>query len=167
MLRANQHLPMTIVCCVLTPMFCARAASAAEIFLDDFNDGNAGDGSPVTWAPGLGTWNASSGDYVATGSIPRVALVPAFDLGDTSARTQARVTGNMNAGIALRRPTSLVGYAGEIRPNGTMAIARVDGAAAPVILGTTVVPFNPVTQDVMLQFDAIDNRLSLWAWRVG
>jgi hypothetical protein len=34
-------------------------------------------------------------------------------------------------------------------------------------LGTSVVPFNPVTQDVLLQFDAIGNKFSLWAWPVG
>src|SRR3954451_5708810 len=114
--RANQSLPVTVACCVLTSMFCARAASAAPVFFDDFNDHNAQDGSPVTWVPGTGTWDASSGDYVATGSIPRVSLVPAFLLGDTSARTQVRVTGNIGASIALRRPTPLVGYAGGIRP---------------------------------------------------
>src|SRR5437764_11162823 len=103
---------MTIVCCVLSAVFCARAASAAEIFRDDFNAHNAQDGSPVTWAPGLGTWDASSGDYVATGSIPRVSLVPAFVLSDTSARTVARVTGTVGASIAVRRSTPLVGYAG-------------------------------------------------------
>jgi hypothetical protein len=48
-----------------------------------------------------------------------------------------------------------------------MAIARVDGAAAPVFLGTAVVPFNPVDQDVLLQFDAFGDKLSLWAWPVG
>jgi hypothetical protein len=48
-----------------------------------------------------------------------------------------------------------------------MEIARVDGVAAPVIFGTRVVPFNPVAQDVLLQFDAFGNKLSLWAWPVG
>ena len=54
MLRANHALPVTIVCCVLTSMLCARAVSAGTIFFDDFNDGNAGDGTPVTWVPGSG-----------------------------------------------------------------------------------------------------------------
>jgi hypothetical protein len=166
-LRANQGLPVTIVCCVLTSMLSARAASAAEIFFDDFNDRNAQDGSPVTWAPSSGTWDAASGDYVATGSIPRVSRVLAHVLGDTSARAQVRVTGTIGAAIALRRPTPLVGYAGEMRANGTMGIARLDGVAVPVALGSAVVPFNPVEQDVMLQFDAFGNKLSLWAWPVG
>ena len=77
-------------------MICAQAASADTIFFDNFNDGNAGDGMPVTWVPGSGTWNASSGDYVATGSLPRVSRVPDHVLGDTSARTQARVVGNVD-----------------------------------------------------------------------
>src|SRR5687767_3971829 len=115
MLRGSRDVPVTVVCCVLTSMLCARPASAARDFLDNFDDGNAQDGSPVTWAPGLGTWDASGGDYVATGSIPRVSLVPAHLFGDTSARTQVRVTGTVGASIALRRPTPLVGYAGGIR----------------------------------------------------
>src|SRR5436189_6114284 len=53
MLRANRVVPLTIVCCVLTSMFCARAASADTIFFDDFNDRNTQDGSPVTWVPEL------------------------------------------------------------------------------------------------------------------
>ena len=79
---------------------------------------------PVTWVPGLGTWNASSGDYVATGSVPRVSRVPAHVLGDTSVRAQVRVVGNINAVLGLRRPMPLVGYAGEIQPNGTLQIAQ-------------------------------------------
>ncbi len=173
MLRTNQQvsskLLLTTVCCVLSSILCAQAASAATIFFDDFNDGSAGDGTPVTWSPDRGTWDAASGDYVATGSSPRVARVLAHVLGDTSARTQVRVTGTIGAAVALRRPTPLVGYAGEIRANGTMAIAKLDGAVppAPVLLGSAVVPFNPVAQDIMLQFDAFGDKLSLWAWPVG
>src|SRR5215212_711121 len=147
-------------------MLCTRAASAARIFLDDFNDGNAGDGTPVTWVPGSGTWDASSGDYVATGSFPRVSRVLEHVLSDTSARTQARVVGNVAVNLAVRRPGVNEGYAGVIRPDGSMTIARF-GVGAPVALGSAVVPFNPVQQDVMLQFDAFGDKLSLWAWPVG
>ena len=167
MLRANQNLPMTIMCCVLTFMLCARAASGGNIFFDDFNDGNAQDGTPVTWTPGLGTWDASSGDYVATGpTTPRVSRALAYVLGDVSARAQVRVVGNIAATIGLRRTQPLVGYAGVVRVNGTIGIARVGGAAGPVNLGSAVVPFNVGEQDVLLQFDAFGNKLSLWAWRV-
>jgi hypothetical protein len=167
--RANKETSLKrllrVACCVLTWMLCAPAASAATIFVEDFNDGNAGDGIPETWVPGSGTWNATSGDYVATGSLPRVSRVPEHFLGDTSARTQARVVGNVEAGLAVRRPMVNRGYAGVIRPDGSMSIARVDGT--PVILSSAVVPFNPVQQDVMLQFDAFGDKLSLWAWPVS
>lgn len=144
----------------------APAASAREIFFDDFNDRNAADGTPVTWDASLGTWDASSGDYVATGSTPRVSRVLAHDLGNTSVRAQVRVTGNIDAALAVRRPQPNVGYAGAIRPDGTMAIARLDGDL-PVFLGGATVPFNPVQQEVLLQFDAFGDKLSLWAWPVG
>jgi hypothetical protein len=45
----------------------STAASANTIFYDDFNDGNAQDGMPVTWVPVSafpGTFDASSGDYL-------------------------------------------------------------------------------------------------------
>jgi len=168
--RANQESPskllLTVAFCILSWTISTQDASAAKIFSDDFNDGNAQDGMPVTWVPSLGTWDASSGDYVATGPTPRVALVPDHVLGDTSVRTQVRVTGTIGAAIGLRRQP-LFGYAGELRANGTMAIARLDGAALPVFLGGADVPFSPVDQDVMLQFDAFGDKLSLWAWPVG
>ena len=47
-----------------------------------------------------------------------------------------------------------------------MTIARF-GVGAPVALGSAVVPFNSVQQDVVLQFDAFGDKLSLWAWPVG
>ncbi len=157
---------LVVVCSALVSVLCAPAASAATIFFDDFNDGNAGDGMPVTWVAGSGTWDASSGDYVATGSLPRVSRVTAHVLGDTSARTQARVVGNVAANLAVRRPGVNEGYAGVIRPDGSMTIARF-GVGAPIALGSAVVPFNPVQQDVVLQFDAFGDKLSLWAWPVG
>jgi hypothetical protein len=168
--RANEEASskrlLIVACCVLTWMKCAQAASADTIFFEDFNDGNAGDGMPVTWVPGSGTWHASSGDYVATGSLPRISRVPDHVLGDTSVRAQARVVGNVEAGLLVRRKMFKRGYAGVIRPDGSMAIARVDGAL-PVPLASAVVLFNPVQQDVMLQFDAFGDKLSLWAWPVG
>ena len=167
----NQKSPskrlLTVAYCVLTWMICAQAAWPATRFFDDFNDGNAGDGMPVTWAPGAGTWDASSGDYVATGSLPRVSLVPDYVLGDTSVRAQVRVVGNIDAAIAVRRQTPLIGYAGTIRPDGTIAIARLDAPNSGVVLGSAVVPFNAVDQDVMLQFDAFGDKFSLWAWPLG
>jgi hypothetical protein len=49
-----------------------------------------------------------------------------------------------------------------------MTIARVDGDGdIPIHLASAVVSFNPVQQDVMLQFDAFGDKLSLWAWPVG
>ena len=164
--EASSRRLLTVACCVLTWMLSAQAASAGMVFFDDFDDGNAGDGMPVTWVPGSGTWDASSGDYVATGSLPRVSRVTDHVLGDTSARTQARVVGNVAVNLAVRRPGVNEGYAGVIRPDGSMTIARF-GVGLPVALGSAVVPFNPVQQDVMLQFDAFGDKLSLWAWPVG
>jgi hypothetical protein len=170
MQRTNRDEPtrllVSVAYCVLTTTIWAQGACAETIFFDDFNDGNAGDGMPVTWVPGPGTWDASSGDYVATGSLPsRISRVSDRVFGDISARTQARVVGNVSATLGVRQGNQ--GYAGTIQPNGTMAIARLDAPDSPILLGSAVVPFNPVQEDVMLQFDAFGDKLSLWAWPVG
>jgi len=143
---------------------------ANTVFFDDFNDGDAGDGMPVTWAPERGTWDASSGDYVASDpmQIVSISLVPEYNtLGETSVRTQVSAIGTTGLGPGVRRAPGPFGYVGFIDVDGTLGINRVDGAPAAIELASSVVPFNAVDKDVMLQIDAIGNELSLWAWPVG
>lgn len=159
-----------VACLLFGATMVTQYSSAETIFFDDFNDGDAEDGSPVAWTPYSGTWDSSSGDYVATGPIPRVALAADHDLHGTSTRAQVAVDGNIGASLAVRRPSALSGYAGQILPEGSgglVAIVRVDGAPIPTILGTAAVPFNPMDNDVMIQLDAFGDELSLWAWPVG
>ena len=52
---------------------------------------------------GPGTWDASSGDYVATGSTPRVTRVLDYVLGNTSATGEVGVTGAVGASYHSQR----------------------------------------------------------------
>jgi len=122
---------------------------------------------PVTWTPQLGTWDASSGDYIASGVSPKITVAPGHILGDTSVRSRVRAEGNVGVCLGVRRGPGPVGYAGCLLPDGRLGFNRVDGAPTPVLLGFSTVPLNVAEHDVMLQIDAIGSELSIWAWPVG
>ena len=160
----------TITCLVFTWIAVPHMATAATIILDTFDDGDAEDGMPVTWVPGAGTWDASSGDYTVRGPALKESWVPEHILGDTSIRTRVRLSGEGLPGrgvsIQFRKQGGNFGngYAGSLLANGTIGFARVQPFT---ILGAAIAPFEVLSQDVMLQIDAFGDELSLWAWPVG
>jgi hypothetical protein len=146
-------------------------------FLDDFNDRNITDGAPVTWQPLMdfadGDFDASSGDLVIR---PRSAiagllsLVQDYDtLTDTSIRAQVSVTGSSNGLVlgARANGNARTAYWGGVTASGQLEItsSRADGRYE--VLRTVSSPLAPTTGDVVLQFDAIGDQLSLYAWRPG
>lgn len=163
----SKTLNATIAAWVLGSLMFGQVSKAESIFVDTFDDRDAEDGTPVTWVPQIGTWDASRSDYVASDPSLNISVVPDYALGDTSIRAQVRASGNKAVGVQVRRGLATVGYSGLILPDGTIGFVRADGAPVPTILGESVVPFNALDQDVMLQVDAIGNELSLWAWPVG
>jgi len=74
-------------------------ATGGVVFLDDFEDGSATDGAPVTWSPmpgWTGSFEVVDGDYVLTrprDSEEMYSTVNQNALGDTSVRTQGRLNG--------------------------------------------------------------------------
>ena len=62
---------MVLVCCGTSVFaqddFCSVEVPG-QVFCDDFSDGDAQDGMPVTWTerPNSGDYDATSGDYVLT-----------------------------------------------------------------------------------------------------
>jgi hypothetical protein len=106
--------------CVLACVMYAHLAFAGTIFRDTFNDGDAEDGSPVTWVPALpnypGVFDASSGDYIiqttGAGFQAAVSGVPAVVLTDTSIRSQVRLLEstdiNDNLGVQARGAMSQI-----------------------------------------------------------
>lgn len=167
----SQAVVRTIASSILACLACTQTASANTIFFDTFNDGSAADGMPVTWVSQTGTWDASSSDYVSTGNGIRRSLIPALDLADTSVRARVRLDGDPSQtialGVGIRRATGPFGYAADIVSDGTIGLYRVDGTPTPNALATTVVPFETVGQDLLLQVDAMGDELSMWVWPVG
>lgn len=148
-------------------------ASGQTIFRDDFSDGSATDGSPVTWTPeplSPGSYDASSGDYVLSNGAIMVSTVPAHVLEDTSVRVRAVFLGGDNpnnfVGVAARRG-SVYGYAAVLSRTGSIDIVRVDPDFQATSLVQAFLPFNPIDNEVFLQLDAIGNELRFWAWPVG
>jgi hypothetical protein len=152
--------------------------SFAESWLDDFGDGNAGDGMPVSWlvdAVAQGSYNVVGGDYVATGSNANVgdevmsSGVPSAIFGDVSIQAQAMVTGAGAFAVWRSGVPAYHGYGGYINSEGTVGIYRTDGdildpATPLVVLGSTNVGFTS-SADVKLQFDIRGSNLSVTAWR--
>ena len=150
-------------------------ATGGIVFLDDFEDGSATDGAPVTWTPvpGLtGSFEVIGGDYVLTrptDSEDMYCIVNQYTLADTSIRTQARlIPGGWWFGIGARGNVGVGTYIALLKNNERLEIWRL-GASAHVgsMLASADVGIDPRAQDVLLRFDVIGNELSAWAWREG
>jgi hypothetical protein len=154
-------------------------------WLDDFNDGNAKDGNPVTWLEDLGgsgffpgVYDASSGDYLLdpadsspTGQMS--ALVPAVSFNDTYMRTQGKVLPDPNDPLnnggnmvltARVDPVNLTGYLVYFDVSGNLQLQILAGGDTEDI-GTTdyVAPFN-ASSEVVLELNVVGDQLSAYAW---
>ena len=90
-------------------------ATGGIVFLDDFEDGSATDGAPVTWSPvsgNTGSYEVIDGDFVLThpsNNEEMYSIVNQYTLADTSIRTQARlIPGGWWLGLFAR--TNLTDY---------------------------------------------------------
>jgi RNA polymerase sigma factor (sigma-70 family) len=159
-------------------------ASAATVFFDDFEDGSATDGSPVTWRPyaeylnlGNSTFSASTGDYVLTphsgADVVAAVLDPGVNLANVSIRTQLKTTGIDDAtvegtGLLIRTDIALpnpTGFDCGIESDGKLYIATKQAGFTE--LASAQSGLSPLTGDVVLQVDVIGNSLRLFAWRPG
>ena len=156
---------------LLTAALCV-GASADTIFFDDFNDGNATDGSPVTWVPvpGFpGTFDASSGDYLlAPSDRSIVATVPQFMPANVSVRTQVRFLEPSSPGgveiLARANRAAVTAYQAGLNEEGGVYLRRTDLDCCFAEANTTL---RPLEEDVILQLDVFGNSLRMWAWRPG
>jgi hypothetical protein len=163
----------------------ALQASADTVFFDDFSDGDAQDGIPVTWTerPNVGDYDATSGDYVLTatpGGGVMLSTVVDITLTDFSIKTQVRTSSELGSVFVLARvqdpleASSGGAYFGglDYNPNfeGTrLLLGRTDGDAGDSTFfgDLTVLPFDVRTEDAVLQLDVIGNELKLWVWKAG
>jgi hypothetical protein len=148
-------------------------ASASTIFYDDFEDGSATDGSPVTWDTNLQRFpftqfNVVDGNLRVSSSQVGLGVVGVRDLatlGDTSIRAQVRLeSGRSDQAAALfvrGNEVDFRSYHMEIHPDGRVFYG-ISGSDLNVASN-----LRPTEEDVVLQRDAIGNSITGWAWRAG
>ena len=157
------------------------STQADTSFFDDFSDGSvtndvpvATDGTPVRWMEdplnlSSTTLDASSGDLImSTDGAFAVGFAEQFNFANTSIRTQFRRINNTDViGVGSRGSlTSINGYSAGFGSLGGMFISIVSDSGTEVLKAVPT-DLNPTDEEVILQFDAIDNTLKLWAWRPG
>lgn len=153
------------------------AAADVPFFLEDFEDGDATDGSPVTWVPGStfaagSTGTVVGGSYVLTTRGPSgVEADEPASIGDVSIRALVR---GLSVGSG-----SYISFSAHGQPDGSSHWALVTqlglhtgytvGHNSPTVVGTVFQPgaFDPFSGDVNIQFDVVGKNLSLTVWRPG
>lgn len=164
--------------------FWAGSAVLAVDWFDDFNDGSATDGNPVTWLEDFGgsgsfpgVYDASSGDYLLdpdpfspTGQMS--ALVPAVSFTDVYMRTQGTVfpdpNNPLNVGgnlvlTARIDPVNLTGYLVYFDVSGNLNLQILVGGGTTDIGTTFDAPFNAASE-VVLELNIVGEQLSAFAW---
>ena len=150
-------------------------------WFDNFDDGNAEDGNPLTWTynevgatPGI--YDASSGDYSlsAPGGGDDNNLLASVDMSfeDSYVRTRAFVqAGSLpeevggNVGVLARwDPSTLSGYALILDDGSQYALLRVDGGTPVVLAGQSGIGVDAAT-DVMIELEIVGDQLSAFFWR--
>jgi RNA polymerase sigma factor (sigma-70 family) len=152
----------------------APSLYAAQIFLDDFEDGSITDGNPVTWATNANfpftSLNVLEGNLrigvSALGNYYNPVSVPALPLGNTSIRAQVRIESQYDeaAAVFVRGDLdNITAHALEIEADGTVWFGILGSGQ----LQSIETSLRPTQEDVLLQLDAIGDTISGWAWRAG
>ncbi|MEZ6097982.1 MAG: PEP-CTERM sorting domain-containing protein [Pirellulaceae bacterium] len=153
----------------------AISGAAVLPFFEDFEDGDATDGSPATWSPGAqptGTRIVSGGDYIFTASSLASSYVEeSADLvGDISIQTQIRfleTNAESYAGVFARSP-DFRSYWGGITDSGQLYIGEeLENGTSTNVRGPVSTGINARVNDALLQFDVFGNTIGLTAWEDG
>lgn len=171
-----------------------KTATAEEIFFDDFRDGDiqndtpvTRDGVPVRWDPLTvlpGDYDVTHGDLTFTppaGGAQNhrmAAIARDLDLSDVSIRAQVtklQDTPNFGEWISISGrvtpadPGSSVyaGYEARIDTADNLQLYQFGPTGSETIGSFNGHGFDITGEDVLLQLDAIGDRLKVWAWRPG
>src|SRR5919106_541186 len=160
----SRSLIALLIAVVMTPMACAVS------WFDDFNDGNAQDGNPVTWTfnevgftPGM--YDASSGDYILSnpGGGTDDSMIPTVNVNfpsDGYARTQAVIlpgiepdqVGETLGVVARWDPFSLSGYVALLSNGAHLQLLRAESGVPANIAEARNLPIDTNT-DAMIELD--------------
>jgi len=157
------------------------ASGAAIPFLDDFEDGDATDGMPVSWAigsDGPATLEVVNGEYVVSPtnlSLVVSSFVEETDVfpdntGDVSVRTKLRLLGRVqSAGVFARGTPGGSYFAGITDPEGRAFVGTTGGTfllqdvSDPNLLD----PSEPMFVQLDVQQVGGVNTVSVTAWQAG
>jgi len=156
---------------------CPSVGHTGTVFYDDFSDGDAEDGMPVSWSvsPEYAGTSFSVFDDPIEGPSLEVAgtgfaaiMTPDVVVTDASIRAQVRLAEGDLVGIGL-------GYQefGEISgvQCGIYRDGRIEfGITKRVVLSTwfrASTNMRPASQEIVLQLDSFGNELKFWAWPAG
>jgi hypothetical protein len=163
----------------------APSVAGAAGWYDNFNDGNAEDGSPVTWTyndlgalPGI--HSAATGDYLLSApgdgndDSSLIATVGANLFTDTYVRTGAVVLPGPNEGevggtlgvFARYDPTSISGYTAILSNGGHLQLLKVTGGAPENLNDINGLEVTTAA-DALIQLDVIGDLLNVYLWRNG
>lgn len=164
---------------LLAALTCSRLEAQArpcdqavprQMLCDEFSDGDAQDDTPASWIPSSRSQDATIAvnmEHLSLSSIVIVENLPLME--DTSIRTRITLPTNVERdnvfiGVQARRnDVTNDGYSAALWPTqGAALIARETGGT---ILSQEPVALDVTQEDVMFQFDAIGETLSLWAWK--
>jgi hypothetical protein len=153
------------VCLAVQLASFAAAQTAPLAFTDNFDDGSATDGNPVSWIGG----SVVNQDLRLTGSgITQAFVAGSEEFGDVSIRTTSRAhidtLGNIfhSLGPIARSTAGGESYFwGAITTNNYIAVGTWNPYADSILY---LPELDSTTMDVDLQFDVVGNQLSLWAW---
>jgi hypothetical protein len=177
------RLRFRLLCWLIAPLLAVTMAPAARAvsWLDDFSDGNAEDGNPVTWTynesggvPGI--YDASSGDYILSnpGGSSDDSLVATVNTNftDVHVRTQAVVLPGMlpeqvggTLGVVARfDPATVSGYAAILSNGAHLQLLRVDFGGPLNLAEARNLPIDTIT-DAMIELTIVGDLLSVYLWR--
>ena len=139
-------------------------------FLDDFEDGDARDGQPVSWQSGgccPGNFLVSAGDLVVFDNVRDDVvtglLTDRVCEGDITVSTQVRFDGNV--GITAHIGAGTTFYWGVLRASGELLLRRSDDPDFTfTILGTVLLPEPDRRIDYTLQLEFRGDAVEFTAW---
>lgn len=159
----------------------ATPLAGAAGWYDNFNDGNAQDGNPVTWelTEALpGNFSATTGDYLLSApgdGNDDSSLIASVGVSftDTYVRTQGLVLPGSNEeevggtlGVFARyNPETLSGYTAILSNGSDLQLLKVAGGAAEE-LGSIDLEIDTAA-DALIQLDVIGDLLNVYVWRPG
>jgi hypothetical protein len=142
---------------------------------EDFSDGNALDGMPVTWSTVPEGFTVGTSISIQDGNLfiensGSAATGPdGVILRDVSTRAQTGLLSGSAIGLSSRynQGDPFDNYFFQLNSSGRVILGIGTPSSDEIVLDSHWTDLRPTEEDVLLQFDAIGDNLTAWAWRPG